>query len=42
MKITTLMDVYKCILAQAGEEIVLDDETIKKARHCIDEMIRLS
>lgn len=41
MKITTLPDVYQCLLGQGGEEIVLDDETIEKARHCIDEMIRL-
>jgi quinolinate synthase len=41
MKITTLPDVYQCLLGQGGEEIVLDDETIEKARHCIEEMIRL-
>lgn len=42
MKLTTLMDVYNCVCGTAGEEIIMDSETIKKARHCIDEMIRLS
>lgn len=42
MKITTLPDVYRCITGQGGEEIILDEETIEKARHCIDQMIRLS
>lgn len=42
MKLTTLMDVYNCVKGDGGEEIILDDDTIKKARHCIDEMIRLS
>jgi len=41
MKSTTLIDVYNCVLGDGGEEIVLDDETIKKARVCIDEMINL-
>lgn len=42
MKITTLPDVYRCITGHGGEEIILDEETIEKARHCIDQMIRLS
>lgn len=42
MKLTTLMDVYNCVSNDGGEEIVLDDETINKARKCIDEMIRLN
>ena len=42
MRITTLPDVYRCITGQGGEEIILDEETIEKARHCIDQMIRLS
>ena len=41
MKITTLMDVYNCVLGAGGEEINLDDTTIHDARKCIDEMIRL-
>ena len=41
MKLSTLGDVYNAILGRAGEEIVLDDETITAARRCIDEMIRL-
>ncbi|MEG2081371.1 MAG: quinolinate synthase NadA, partial [Oscillospiraceae bacterium] len=41
MKLPTLMDVYNCVLGKGGDEIVLDAETIKKARVCIDEMIRL-
>lgn len=41
MKMSTLMDVYHAVCGRAGEEIVLDDDTIVKARKCIDEMIRL-
>lgn len=41
MKITTLTDVYNCLKGEGGEEIVLDDATIKDARKCLDEMIRL-
>ena len=41
MKKTTLNDVKLALLGEGGEEIVLDDETIKKARACIDEMLRL-
>ena len=41
MKITSLMDVYKSLRGDGGLVIDLDDETIKKARFCIDEMIRL-
>lgn len=41
MKMSTLMDVYNAVLKKGGEEILLDDETISKARVCIDEMIRL-
>jgi len=41
MKVTTLMDVYNCVKGDGGEEIILDDTTIKTARKCIDEMIRL-
>ncbi len=41
MKLTTLGDVFGCLKGMSGEEIVLDEETMKKARHCIDEMLRL-
>ena len=41
MKSTTLVDVLNCCKGIGGEEIVLDDDTISKARKCIDEMIRL-
>lgn len=41
MKLTTLVDVYDCMIGEGGEEILLDDLTIKGARKCIDEMIRL-
>jgi len=41
MKITTLMDVYNAIVHDSGYPIELDEDTIVKARKCIDEMIRL-
>lgn len=41
MKLTTLPDVLRCLRGTFGEEIVLDDETIAKAKRCIDEMLRL-
>lgn len=44
MKLTTLMDVYKTLEnLDNGKafEIKMDDELIKKAKVCIDEMIRL-
>ena len=41
MKITTLVDVYNCLIGEGGEEILLDDSTITDAKKCIDEMIRL-
>ncbi|MCH5315179.1 MAG: quinolinate synthase NadA [Eubacterium sp.] len=39
MKITTLPDVLNCCKGIAGEEIILDDETIARAKKCIDKMI---
>ncbi len=42
MKLTTLFDVYNCLKGEGGYEINLDEETIKNARKCIDEMIRLN
>ncbi len=41
MKATSLMDVYNCLKGTSGEEIHLDDETIAKAKQCIDKMIEL-
>lgn len=41
MKLTTLIDLYNCVKGVGGEEIFLDDDTIKDAKKCIDEMIRL-
>lgn len=41
MKATTLMDVYNCLLGEAGEEITMDQQTIADARKCIDKMIEL-
>lgn len=41
MKLTTLMDVYNTVNGAGGEEILLPEETVQKARRCIDEMIRL-
>lgn len=41
MKATTLVDLYNCVKGVAGEEIILDDDTITNAKKCIDEMIRL-
>lgn len=41
MKATTLVDVYNCLKGSGGEEILLDEATIRDAGRCIDEMIRL-
>lgn len=41
MKATSLVDVYRAVSGRGGETIVLDDETIRKARVCIDRMIEL-
>lgn len=41
MKLTTLVDVLRALKGQGGEEITFSSQTIKKARQCIDEMIRL-
>lgn len=41
MKATTLVDVYDILRGDGGEEIILDEETIHKARKCIDKMIQL-
>jgi len=39
MRLTTLVDVLNCIKGISGEEIILDKETMKKARICIDRML---
>ena len=41
MKLTTLIDVLNCVKGGGGEEIVLDGETLRAARVCIDRMIEL-
>lgn len=41
MKLTTLIDFYNCVRGEGGEEIVLDDATMRDARRCIDAMIAL-
>lgn len=41
MKSTTLVDVYRCLRGEFGEEIELDADTIRDARRCIDRMIAL-
>lgn len=41
MRLTTLVDVLNCLRGTAGEEIILDEQTMNGARRCIDEMLRL-
>ena len=41
MKATTLSDVYRAIIGAGGEEIVLDEETMRTAKRCIDRMVEL-
>lgn len=42
MKLTTLVDIYNCLIGKAGEEISLSDETRIKAKKCIDAMLEMS
>lgn len=42
MKLTTLVDIYNCLIGEAGEEITLSDETRIKAKKCIDAMLEMS
>lgn len=42
MRLTTLMDVYHCLLGNAGEEITLADDIRLSAQKCIDAMLELS
>ncbi len=39
MRLTTLVDVLNCVKGTAGEEIVLDTETMEKSKLCIDRML---
>lgn len=41
MKLTTLGDVYNCVLGCGGEEIILDEEVRQKAARCINTMLTL-
>ena len=41
MKLTTLADVYQCVLGTGGEEISLALDVMEKARRCIDTMLTL-
>ena len=41
MKATSLTDVYRAVAGNGGEEITLDEDTMTKARVCIDRMIEL-
>ena len=41
MKATTLIDVYRTLNGDGGEKIILDSDTMLKARKCIDKMIEL-
>lgn len=41
MRLTTLEGVLTCLEGDGGEEILLDNDTINKARKCIDKMLEL-
>lgn len=41
MKLTTLPDLYRSMTGEAGMEIIMDEDTITKAKACIDKMIEL-
>ena len=42
MRLTSLPDVLAAVNGTGGEEIVLDEATLRDARRCIDEMMRLA
>ncbi|MCL2086512.1 MAG: quinolinate synthase NadA [Oscillospiraceae bacterium] len=42
MKVTTLVDVLNCVSGKGGEEITLDEQTIKAATGCIERMLNIS
>ncbi len=39
MRLTTLIDLYNCVNGTGGDEIVLDNEVMQKAKNCIDVML---
>lgn len=39
MRLTTLVDVYNCVNGTGGEEIILSDAVMTKARRSIDAML---
>ena len=39
MRLTTLVDVYHCVKGIGGEEVILSDAVMEKARICIDAML---
>lgn len=41
MKSTTLIDLYNAVNGDGGEEIIMDEQTIKDAKKCIDKMLEL-
>lgn len=41
MRLTTLADVYRCLIGIGGEEITLSSDVLEKARKCIDTMITM-
>ena len=41
MKLTTLPEIYNILKGVNKEEIILDETVRQKAKHCIDEMLRL-
>lgn len=41
MKLTTLPDVYGCLLGTSGDEINLSDEVMREAKRCLDTMLTL-
>lgn len=40
MRLTTLVDVYNCLIGTGGEEIILDEYTLTNARRCVDNMLK--
>ncbi len=41
MRLTTLMDVYRCVKGDGGEEILLEEETLCLAKRCVQKMMEL-
>ena len=40
MKMTALQDVYTAVAGDTGEEIVLEEELRKAAKHSLDNMLK--